>query len=333
METVNVNDVLDGHVALDLTCVDRLYLNGYVPNLQVGAQVERFCQHLGMPIASPAVVAKIGNRFRSEVDAFAKRHRVPVLHLKKPDRGRLDDRKLDHVRPYLERAERSGHHGVVAIVATEEFQFVYAASKKTGAKGGIYFDWRKVERRVSCFYFYLSDREFGPCFIKICSYFPWPIKVWCNAHEWSKRQARRSRIGFTELANGFAATKSPERLQGLCDRFGPADVQALFDRSITRIPTPLTDADRRGGYFWELSMRQVEVSRTIVFDDPRRARSFFSRSSLTTWASAVPLRCTPSSAATGVDGRPRSPSGPGSSRLAPRSTSTSPTSIPASSST
>ena len=41
------------------------------------------------------------------------------------------------------------------------------------------------------------------------------------------------------------------------------------------IPTPFTDADRAAGYFWELSMRQVEVSRTLVFDDPRRARGFF----------------------------------------------------------
>jgi hypothetical protein len=41
------------------------------------------------------------------------------------------------------------------------------------------------------------------------------------------------------------------------------------------IPTPLTQADRAGGYWWELSMRQVEVSRTLVFDDPRRARGFF----------------------------------------------------------
>ena len=41
------------------------------------------------------------------------------------------------------------------------------------------------------------------------------------------------------------------------------------------IPTPFTDADRRAGYFFELSMRQVEVSRTLVFDDPRRARGFF----------------------------------------------------------
>jgi hypothetical protein len=41
------------------------------------------------------------------------------------------------------------------------------------------------------------------------------------------------------------------------------------------IPTPLGQKDREGGYFWELSMRQVEVSRTLVFDAPRHARSFF----------------------------------------------------------
>jgi hypothetical protein len=41
------------------------------------------------------------------------------------------------------------------------------------------------------------------------------------------------------------------------------------------IPTPFTAADRAAGYWWELSMRQVEVSRTLVFDDPRRARGFF----------------------------------------------------------
>lgn len=41
------------------------------------------------------------------------------------------------------------------------------------------------------------------------------------------------------------------------------------------LPLPLTPADRDAGYWWELSMRQIEVSRTIVFDAPRRARAFF----------------------------------------------------------
>ncbi len=128
---VNINDVLDGHVGLDLSCIDRLYLNAYVPNLQVGGQVVQFCRHLDQPIASPAVIEKIGNRFRREVDAYAKDHEVAVLHLAKPDRSRWDDRKLDHVRPYMERAEAAGRHGVVAIVAAQEFQWVFGATKKT----------------------------------------------------------------------------------------------------------------------------------------------------------------------------------------------------------
>ena len=56
---------------------------------------------------------------------------------------------------------------------------------------------------------------------------------------------------------------------------GPGDVHAFFDHWTRVIPTPFTEADREAGYFFELSMRQVEVSRTLVFDDPRRARGFF----------------------------------------------------------
>ena len=61
---VTVNDVLDGHVVLDLECLDRIYVNGYVPNLQVGGQVASFLtQHLGNPIPSPAILEKIGTGF------------------------------------------------------------------------------------------------------------------------------------------------------------------------------------------------------------------------------------------------------------------------------
>ena len=56
-----------------------------------------------------------------------------------------------------------------------------------------WFSFFKADRRVTCLYFYVWDADFGPAFIKICAYFPYPIKVWLNGHEWAKRQATRGR--------------------------------------------------------------------------------------------------------------------------------------------
>jgi hypothetical protein len=277
-DVVNINDVLDRHVVLDLECVDRIYLNAYVPNLQVGGQVVTFLTaHLGNDIPSPALFKRLGNRFREQVKAFAQANGIPILGLKRPDRTRWDDRKIDHVQPLLDQAAREARTGVVAIVAAQEIQKVFMGYQRGKAEHGkaVCFGFDKADRAVTVYYFYVLDPEFGPGFVKLCTYFPYPGKVWANGHEWVKRQAAREGITFTPLANGFAATDDPAGLQAICDRLSDADLQAFFDRWIGVIPTPLGSSDHQAGYWWELSMRQVEVSRTVVFDDPRRARGFF----------------------------------------------------------
>ena len=64
---VTTADVLDGHVRLDLKCLDRINLNGYAPNLQVGGQVVQFLALQGLPIPSPVVIGRIGDKFRRSV--------------------------------------------------------------------------------------------------------------------------------------------------------------------------------------------------------------------------------------------------------------------------
>ena len=103
----------------------------------------------------------------------------------------------------------------------------------------------------------------------------YPCKIWLNGHEYAKRAAHAAGIGFTELDNGFASTDDPAGLQRLCDGLGPGTIRVFCQRWWARLPLPLTDADRAGGYWWDIAMRQVEVSRTIVFDQPRHARGFF----------------------------------------------------------
>jgi hypothetical protein len=188
------------------------------------------------------------------------------------------DRKQEVMRPHLARQARTGCSGVAAIGVAQEYQNVFACSRRedrgdTGRQ--VWFTFHKADRRVTCFYFYLWDEDFGPAFIKICAYFPYPAKVWLNGHEWAKRQAAHAGIGFSELSNGFATCTDPGGLQAICDRLGPGTINVFFERWMSRLPLPLTTADRDAGYWWELSMRQVETSRTLVFDAPRHARAFF----------------------------------------------------------
>jgi len=269
---VSVAQVLDSQVRLEIESLDRIYLNGYVPTLQVGGQVVSFMtEHLGRPIPSPAIFEQMGSRFRAAVKRFAEDNGIPVIRFGKRER------KIDRVRPLLRAAEKNCSYGVVAIGIAQEYQNVFAAHRRQNGTptGAPWFNFVKADRRVNCFYFYILDDDFGECFVKICAYFPYPIKLWCNGHEWAKKQARKLGIDFTPLSNGFAACDDPIALQALADHLGPRQIQSLFDYWMQRIPRPLGDRDRAAGYWWELSMRQIEVSRTVVFGAPRHARTFF----------------------------------------------------------
>jgi hypothetical protein len=268
---VTAAEMVAGHVTLDVSCLDRLYLNGYVAKLQTpGGVVYFFHDHRGKPIVSPALFEPIGNKFRRDIKDWAQANGVPVIRFK------AGERKADVMAPYLDAAAAAGRSQVAAIGCAQEFQLVWTARKRDTDPGGCpQFSFTKEQRRVSVFYVYIWDTTMGSGFIKICSYFPYPVKAWVNGHEWAKRQALAAGIGFTALSNGFASCDDPAALQAICDRFGPGTVQVWFERWMARIPLPLTGADRDAGYWWELSMRQTETSRTLVFDEDVHARAFF----------------------------------------------------------
>jgi len=258
-------------VTLDISCLDRVYLNGYVAKLQTpGGVIWFFHEHRGKPIASPALFEPIGEKFRREVRDWAQASGIPLIRFK------AGERKADVMAPYLQAAAATGRSQVAAVGCAQEFQLVWTARRRdTDPAGCPQFSFTKEQRRVSVFYVYIFDTQMGPGFIKICTYFPYPVKVWVNGHEWAKQQARKLGVGFTGLSNGFASCQDPALLQRICDRFGPGHVQAWFDRWMAQIPLPLEAADRDAGFWWELSMRQVETSRTLVFDSDVHARAFF----------------------------------------------------------
>ena len=178
-----MNDVLDGHVTLDIECLDRIYLNAYVPILQTSSQVVAFLSgHLGFPFPSPALFRQMGDRFRKAVLSFSDANDIPWVKFGK------DEAKLEVMQPHLARQAATGRSGVAAIGVAQEFQRVWTASEGKTSTGTPRWSFYKADRRVTCYYFYLWDQDFGPAFIKVCAWFPYPAKIWLNG-QYAERPA------------------------------------------------------------------------------------------------------------------------------------------------
>src|SRR5206468_11618069 len=79
--------LLDGHVTLTVECLDRLYLNGYVPTLQTSGQLVTFLtKHRGATIPSPTLLERMTSQFVQAVRAFAQQEGVPLIRFKSGER-------------------------------------------------------------------------------------------------------------------------------------------------------------------------------------------------------------------------------------------------------
>lgn len=271
-----IASLLREHVTLQVRSVDRLFLQGYVPKLMCEGQVVSFlldkAARLGngsVRIPSPALLGKIGRRYVERVERFAADHEIPVVRFRK------GESKEDAARPYFERAERDGRFGVVMVGVAQEKSSAWRGWRDGGRDSHPHFCFGRQTVFVNHYYFYLRDPDWGPAFIKTSAYAPFPVWVYLNGHEWAKRQATKQGVCFEALDNGFRQTEDAAALAAICDRLGACDVERFFRRWQARLPSPFDAADRRRGYRHELAFRQLELSDTRVFDQPRAGRAWF----------------------------------------------------------
>jgi hypothetical protein len=264
-----VADVLREHVVLEVEGIDRMYLNVYVPDLQREQGVVWFlCHHRGHPFASSALMDPISKAFVAGIEAFVKQNDVPLLAFAK------GQRKDDVAAEY--RAAFTGQEGVLFVGRAQEKSSVFRTEKRTNQSTGKKYPWIvRSTAMVNHFYFYCIDEDFGPFFLKFCSYFPYNAKLRINGHEYVKQQLAKEGIAFEALDNGVLSCADPARLQQLCNGLSAKKIDALWRKWLARLPHPLAPADQAAGYRYDVSIRQAEFSLTQVLDRPLAGRVFF----------------------------------------------------------
>lgn len=266
-----VSDVLAEHTVFEIECIDRMYLNVYVPQLQYpGGIVGYVHRQLGLPIASTAPLGRMTEAFGKAMRRFAVTEGVPWVDFVK------GQRKDDVMHQHLARFEAAGGtEGVLFVGRAQEKTSLFRTEKRRNAEGVAYPWIVKTTGLVNHFYVYAVDADFGPFFLKFCSYFPYNARLCLNGHEWAKRKAGQAGIGYTALDNAFAAVDDVAAVQAICDGLGPAQIDALLRKWLAILPHPFTPADRAAGYRYDISILQAEFSLTQMLDRPVSGRIFF----------------------------------------------------------
>jgi hypothetical protein len=256
-------------VTLELECIDRMYLNVYVPRLQREEGVAGFFRfHRGHRFASSVLMDPISQAFVEAMTGFAQKQKLDVVGFHK------GERKDDVMKGYLKRFR--DEEGVLFIGKAQEKTPVFRTERRRNVTTGATYPWLvRSTAMVNHFYVYCVDRDFGPFFLKFCTYFPYNAKLCINGHEWLKRQLGQRDIDFEALDNGVLACARPAKAQALCETLSAHKIDALLRKWLRLLPHPFTPADRRAGYRYDLSILQAEFSLTQVLDRPVTGRAFF----------------------------------------------------------
>jgi hypothetical protein len=178
--TPSVAELQREHVSMELECIDRMYLNAYVPKLTSAAGVAGFFRgYLGQRFASTKDAGPMTDRFVTGIRDFLQQEDVPLVRFRKGQRK--DDVFQQRLRKF------KAPEGVVLVGVAQEKARVPRRVRKHFGQGGTipWIDYSTA--MVNVYYFYCVDEDFGPFFIKFCSYFPYTAKLCLNGHEYCLR--------------------------------------------------------------------------------------------------------------------------------------------------
>jgi len=207
----SVAEVLRDHVELEIEAIDRMYLNVYVPHLQtVGATVGYLRKHRGQRFASTNAVAPMTEAFIRGIEQFVQDEGVDLVSFAKRQR------KDDVTQQYLRRFKAA--EGVLYVGKAQEKARVMRTERRQSRTTGATYPWIvESTAMVNHYYFYCVDQDFGPFFLKFCSYFPYNAKLCINGNEYLKRQLAKRGVAFEALDNGIKSCADPKLAQRLCD--------------------------------------------------------------------------------------------------------------------
>jgi hypothetical protein len=249
-----------------LSGFDRLRFRGDSRLLNHAAGVESFLFQRHMPRNQFAEYAQhLTERLRRETEALAQAEGVPLQPLNSPN--------LDKQAAALALAQRHQRRsGRLAVLSCVESCDIYRIRK--GSDG--FFNLRKEPSRCLHYYHYLQHEQFGLCYVRLQSWFPFTVHVGLNGRHWLYQQLQRQGIPFQSQDNLLVDVADWSQAQVLLNEQLRSDWPALLNELVQPLQ-PLWSylQEARVPYYW--MTEQSEWATDILFQSSTALQELYPR--------------------------------------------------------
>jgi len=236
-----------------LSCFDRVIVTGTLPDICHPKAMAGFLGYRNIKLFDYALwAAPLREELRANAERLAAEAGVQIEFIRHFKAFRKEDRIAEIL------AKRGEHPGLVHIFSAMEACSSYRpwhdkASGRTLLKPDT--------GRCLHYYFYFIDEQFGLCYVRVPTWAPFRLQVYCNGHSWLARQLRAANIPFTMADNAFVDIGDWQEAQRLADSLDAQALHQHLDGWAQRFCPVL--AHFRGGYHW--SFMQAEFATDVVF--------------------------------------------------------------------
>lgn len=252
-------------IAGTLSCYDRIIIQGTVPNWCYADGMTHYLYEEHIRIFDYAQFAQpLREAIRENAERLAKESGIEIEFI----RSKRTLRKEQRVKQIIEK--RGEKPGLVCILSAMEPCSTYKPwHDKKQHKNKLKAD----DGKCLHYYFYFIDEDLGLCSVRVPTWCPFRLQVYCHGHSYLARQLSQRKIEYRLLDNAFGWIADFEQAQKVADEFRVQMLHGKLDEYAKRY-CPVVP--QRGlGYHWSLD--QVEFATDIVFAKQSDLQAIYDR--------------------------------------------------------
>lgn len=214
------------------------------------------------------ILIKDFRHFVEEHSQMVKKHAIQMAQKKGRPYEYLRSKEDKEARARVIARKDNISHGLICIFGTLEASNSFKVLSQNG-----HIQIKSCVRKCLCLYFYFLDKELGLIHIRLATWFPFPIQIYLNGHEWLAKKLEQHHIGFEKEDNAFVRIENYERAQRLANRFSlnPRHLNALASKVNPLLGGLLKNME----YYWIIE--QAEYATDIIFKSPEHLTPLYDR--------------------------------------------------------